>query len=388
MFNIESATKNLQLSKIIIFLSTFKAYEGVTAVFLASITGSYALATTVMAVSSLSQSFFEVPTGIFSDKIGRKRTILLGHLFRIIGLSIYFVSTNFSMLIAGALLMGLSVAFNSGTVTAFTKECCDKTDKNFSKVQGMLSALGRYSLFISGAVGAALIYFFGLKYAILITLIFRVFAFILSFLLTDTDTKENVDKNMFKHTIDSFRDIISNKKLLNLSLGKVISYSGGGAEFRSRSLYFELMQIPAWIINLLGIFNNILSGVFMQFSHRITKFLGSNITLTTGEIISRGLNFMFIIFYTPLTPVLMQANTAAAYGVNDIATENLLQDNINPKQRATMSSMISLVGSLLYSILIILIGFSADFFGLIPTLALTQILLMSSAFFYHRSTKV
>lgn len=388
MFNKESATKNLRLLKITSFMSNFRAYEGVIAVFYASIAGSYTLATAVLSIMAISSSLAEVPTGAFSDKIGRKKTIILYYAVSVLALIIYYLSDNFLHLAIGSIFMGIGFAFSSGTVTAFTKECVQKSKLDFSKEHGFISALGRYSLVISGIIGAGLIYIFGIKSTILLSIIFKVFALLLSFRLTDTDNKENSDKNMLRHSIESFRVVIKNPKLLNIGLARMVSYNGGNAEFRMRPVLFEFLLWPAWAINLLGALSNLFGGVFMQISHMITKRFGSAKTLVSGEIVNRVITFLFIVFHTPLTPILLQSSASTFFGVNSIASEELLQQNLDENKRATLSSMISLVGSFFYSVFVILLGLCADYFGLIPTLALTQILLMSSAFFYHRSTKV
>ncbi|MGN1079345.1 MAG: hypothetical protein ACI4TE_04145 [Alphaproteobacteria bacterium] len=49
----------------------------VLAVYFQEITRSYAAAMSVFSLCSLFQAILEVPTGIFSDKIGRRQTLVL-----------------------------------------------------------------------------------------------------------------------------------------------------------------------------------------------------------------------------------------------------------------------------------------------------------------------
>jgi MFS family permease len=70
------AKRNLKLLNILTFLNTFRAYEGVLVIYFASIADSFTISMTVFALVGISASFFEVPTGLISDKIGRKKTLI------------------------------------------------------------------------------------------------------------------------------------------------------------------------------------------------------------------------------------------------------------------------------------------------------------------------
>lgn len=64
----------------------------------------------------------EVPTGYFSDVIGRRITLLLGALFLCLASIFYFIGGSFFILLIGQIFFGLHMSFLSGTNTVFHYE--------------------------------------------------------------------------------------------------------------------------------------------------------------------------------------------------------------------------------------------------------------------------
>ncbi|MEM9548640.1 MAG: MFS transporter [Bacteroidota bacterium] len=57
----------------------------------------------------------EVPSGIFADAYGRKRSLLFAFLIYITSFSVFYISKDFSLLLMAMVLMGVADAFRSGT---------------------------------------------------------------------------------------------------------------------------------------------------------------------------------------------------------------------------------------------------------------------------------
>ncbi len=60
----------------------------------------------------------EVPSGYFSDRIGRRVTLLVSSSGLVVSYALFFVGRSFEMLAAAQVLLALGLAFNSGTDTA------------------------------------------------------------------------------------------------------------------------------------------------------------------------------------------------------------------------------------------------------------------------------
>ena len=70
-------SRNIRLITFFNFFLDFRLFAPVAILYFQSITGSFALGMSVFSLVFISAAFFEIPTGIFSDKIGRKKTIVL-----------------------------------------------------------------------------------------------------------------------------------------------------------------------------------------------------------------------------------------------------------------------------------------------------------------------
>ena len=60
------------------FLTDFDLFAPVAIIYFAKVVGSYAAAMSIFSIYMITAALFEVPTGIVSDKVGRRRTIILG----------------------------------------------------------------------------------------------------------------------------------------------------------------------------------------------------------------------------------------------------------------------------------------------------------------------
>lgn len=86
--------KNIRLLTWFNFFTDFRLYAPVAIIYFSSVTGSFALGMSIFSVSSISAAFFELPTGIFSDYIGRTKTVIAGSIAAAI--SVFFYALGFS----------------------------------------------------------------------------------------------------------------------------------------------------------------------------------------------------------------------------------------------------------------------------------------------------
>lgn len=72
----------------------------------------------IMGVYSLTVVVLELPTGIFADVVGRKKTFCISLVISMIGFSIIFIGTGMIVLCVGIILYGISRALSSGSFDA------------------------------------------------------------------------------------------------------------------------------------------------------------------------------------------------------------------------------------------------------------------------------
>jgi len=67
----------------------------------------------------ISVVFIEVPSGYFSDKIGRKKTLIISSILFILSYLVFGLSYSFMTLASGQVLLAAAISFRSGTDTSF-----------------------------------------------------------------------------------------------------------------------------------------------------------------------------------------------------------------------------------------------------------------------------
>lgn len=384
----KKAKRNLRFIKLLTYLVGFRAYAGVLVIYLASITGSYSLAMAGLAVAHISTSIFEVPTGILSDYIGRKKTLLLYYLTELLSIIFLAFATSTLWIFIATISMGLSMALRSGAITAFVYENLEVTNQTdeFIKYEGHRRALAKYSLAVAGIIGTVLIYFIGIKASLFASLVTSSLAFLLSFWLVDIKDASSIKEPIRKHLAIAWQAFKGDTSLRDISLGKMFARGAGDVEYRLRSLFFALLM-PEWAVNLLNTINSLICGVSMKHAHKFVERFGIVESLVHIGILNRIVMSCLIAFNSIFSAIAMTVTTSVMYGVQDVATEDLLQQKYTKNQRATMGSIVGLGGSLVYATLGIAVGFLADSIGLLYTMLVIQAILLIPIMFFYRGLK-
>ncbi len=110
---------NLRILRQFNFLFGFSLFSPLAVIYYAQVSGSYTLGTSIFGLITLSTAVFEVPTGVLSDRIGRKQIIIFGSITRVIAYMAYALGFSYLWLVIGALFEGLAHALFSGNNDAF-----------------------------------------------------------------------------------------------------------------------------------------------------------------------------------------------------------------------------------------------------------------------------
>lgn len=103
----------------------------------------------------------ELPTGIFADKFGRKKSVLLSFFFSAVLAIFWLLSKNFFVLLAASALAGVAFTFQSGAKESLMIQSlkCGQDDKKRNLIFKKMSLWGNVGLLSGGliAFGLALI---------------------------------------------------------------------------------------------------------------------------------------------------------------------------------------------------------------------------------------
>ena len=113
------------------------------------------------------------------------------------------------------------------------------------------------------------------------------------------------------------------------------------------------------MIGLVRSINHLCGTISFWYAGRIIERFGSRTVLIGETAVTTLARFFALIFPSVLSPFMM-ALTNLTYGLSSTARNTLMQREFTDSQRSTMDSMVSLGGSLLFTVVAVLLGYIAD----------------------------
>lgn len=379
--------QNIKLLSWFNFFTDFKFYAPIAVLYFAQVSGSFALGMSVFSIVTISSALLEIPTGIFSDRIGRHKTIMLGSFFALISSIFYAIGGSFIVLAIGSFFLGLCSAFYSGNNDAFLHDTlAEKNEEHkFGEFYGKISKMSQIALGISAVIGALLLISGTFTVLVWLSVIPQIICFIISFLFTEPKVHSKKSGNIYQHLKEAFLGFMHNPKLRLLSLSSIFGYGFGEASFQFQSAIYATVW-PAWAIPIAKIISNTGAAISFHFSGKTINRFGALKILLAGNIWGRFITTIAVIHPTVITPLLM-STTSIFFGSTIVAKNSLMQKEFKQEQRATMGSLDSFAGSLFFGVVAFFLGFVADKFSPTQALLLLQLFQMSNILVYIKLFK-
>lgn len=354
--------KNVRLLYLHNFLSDFALFLPFMVIYFQQITGSYALAMAVFSCITFTSAAMEIPMGIFSDKTGRRFTMVTASFASTLAVACYAFADAPLLLFIGAFLAGISKALFSGNNEALLFETLKSVGKEneFHHYHGRAGSMFQSALAASAACAAFIAD--DLHLIFMLSIIPQAMATVLSFFFDEPKTHINNPHGSFKMFKDSVQQIITNPKLRLVMIGQSLSNGVGEAMFNYTTAFINTLW-PSWGLALFRAANHCFGFLGFWFAGRIIDRYKSAMTLVIAEVYWTVVETVGVILSNIITPGLF-LTCAFFYGPFIVAKEKILQEEFDDHQRATMGSVSSFCGNVMFGIAAILIGLTADNFGL------------------------
>ncbi len=385
-----SLQKNIKLLTWFNFFSDFKLYAPIAIIYFSRVSHSYALGAAVFSIAYITSAIIDVPAGLFADRIGRKKTIVIGALAAILFAIFYAIGTSFWFLAIGAIFEGLSRAFYSGNNQALLHNMLaeESLADDYHLYSGKLDAMFQASLAVSALVGS-LIASWSFPILMWLSVIPQLICFGISLQIIDAKVVTEHSRNIMADLKEAITLFIHNPKLRLLNLTGILSFGVGETGYQFQAAFYNLL-LPIWAVGLAKTSSNLLAFIGFRISGRVINRFKAVKVLFFGEIYSRIANFIALLFPTILSPFIM-STTSLFHGTSTTASSSLLQKEFSDNQRATMSSLNSFGGSLFFGIFAYIVGLFADKIGPTQTLIWVQIIYLPTLYFlwklYHLTKK-
>ena len=354
--------RNILLFKLYYLFSAVWPLAALAIVFFQKITGSYAFALGVFSIVNIVQSVAEVPTGVISDKIGRRKTMILSSALTALAYIIFALAGTFAykyLLILGAVIWAVADAFASGTDDALMYETMEELNKadEYDIVYARSKTFDQIGMGMGALIAAVVTYFYSLATLAWVSVAFSVIPIVVCSRFVEPKIHNGEDCTSMKHFITAIKAFLQNKKLRMLSTIQMLSRGISFAGHRFEGAYFNML-IPTWAVNVARIIKQTCGAISFHVAPYFRRFGFYQILVasTIGMTIIKSTAVILNNFATPF----IQSCVNIFWGTTSTAESALLQKELSPKQRATLGSIVSLRGGILSAVIYVLVGVVAD----------------------------
>lgn len=142
-------------------------------IYFAQVTGSYTAAASLLAVKMLSSAAFEVPTGVLSDRLGRRGTMIAGAVIMVAAHLGYAGASGYSLLLAAVALEGLATSLWSGNNESLLYDTLLEAGREdeFPRHSGRVNSMFQIALALAAAIGGVVAGAWSLRAAVVLSVV-------------------------------------------------------------------------------------------------------------------------------------------------------------------------------------------------------------------------
>lgn len=388
----QSFNKDIQYYKFCMygFLKNLEFFEAFQILFLLSNGLTFLKIGVLYSIREITRNIFEIPAGIFSDSLGRRRTMMFSFVFYITSFLIFYFSSLYSGFIVAMIFYSFGDAFRTGTHKAMIFDYLKIKGWVNQKVYyyGHTRSWSQMGSAVSALIAAVLIFWSG-SYRLIY--LFSAIPYFLDLLLIysyprflDGEVaifnKNRIFEN-FRKVFGDFISTIINRRILKalVNLSSHTGYYAAVKDYLQPVLQTLALSLPVlltykedqrsalivggvyFIVFFLTFWSSRNAGNFSdRFRHlniplNLTLLAGLFIGLTSGFFYFQNLLILSVIFFIGIYII---ENLRKPIGIAYVS------ENIDHNIMATVLSSESQSHALVAAILAPLIGYFADRFGL------------------------
>lgn len=305
----------------------------------------------------------EIPSGYFSDVMGRKKTLVLGAFFLPIGLGIYAISTHFFEFILAELILAIANSMRSGTDSALIYDTLLqlKEESLYEKFAGKTDFFARIGSSTASITGG-LLALVSIRFPFYINIISGVGMVIISFFLIEPERKKLSAENPFKDILKIVKFSLTHTKIRSLMLYTSLLTSTGVIGIWSYFLYYEALGINVGFYGFLYAIFHLWAGLGAKNSHTLSKKIGkknSVFVLLIISIIFMVLGLIQSIFLIPFIFLI-----GFVWNFSGPLLLGYMNRIIESDVRATVLSVNNMAGNISFIVLSPLFGTLVDVYSL------------------------
>jgi MFS family permease len=312
----------------------------------------------ILGVFSLSILLLEIPTGVLSDLIGRRNTLLLSRFMFVIEIFILCFFNGFWPFLIAKVISGIGVSLSSGTEQALLYETLKKQHRvdEHRRISGRKEFITSTSMAFVFVVGAFL-FSLNNKLPAYVSLPIVTIGFILTFFLEEPYKKKDhiTFKESARHFIEGCRLFFTEKKLVALTLFAIPIAAIFSMASSLSSAYFNKVLVPVALIGVVAALGPLLTALSSKREHSLEEKIGADKLMMLIQALYL-LSVFLMIFLIPYVGAAIYLLLPFSIGLFNVFSNHHMNTIVSSKHRATMLSVKSMFENLAVFILFPIVG--------------------------------
>ena len=331
----------------------------------------------------------EIPTGVFGDAKGKKKSVLIGYTLTAVGMIVYTLVPNFYLFMLAEFIFAAGIAFISGSEEAWLYDTVNrfKLGDKYREINATRQALHMVGMIVASLIFGVVAPFLSVQQMFRFGVIPNTLALLLlGVFVKPTDGSKESLKPDYIGTLKSGIKVLKDSNQLK----RVAMYTGilATTSYFVIWLYQEALRVLSVPDNQYGVYRIALL-IAEIFAIRVgayvfKKFKFSKVLISISLIV--GAAFLLGGILQNITGVLFVLVFAGGLGLQ---VTNLMSketnDEIDSKQRATVLSFIGMIRRLMLTAFNPLVGFLVDSKGVFVAFSILGIVSLLAILFKPKS---
>lgn len=330
------------------------------------------------AVLNMSMIIGELPTGLFGDRYGRKKSLIMGRCMVILYLVGMLFANNVYLLLAAFVIYGIGLTFISGSDEALLYDSLKKygrEDKS-SQVAGRYLAIITIATSVAIGMGGLLqkISWASIFFASILT---QAIALLVCIYLEEISFGEHDEHKTFASLVSETRMFLkSNHKVRVLFLGIALVGAMVSLYYIFSQELFNKLGVSVFGVSVIYSMSSLASAFISIKAHVLEKKFSSKTVIMVSLLFlamfflltALGVNVLIIIAFFAID---------LAFCILDPITFGIINQELPSEQRATLLSALSFANSVMMSLLSLILGYAANILNFNLLLGIIGFILIS-----------
>lgn len=323
---------------------------------------SYAEFGLIFSATNIAKFIFEVPSGTFADRIGRKNSLAIASFLMAVTFLCWGFGENFLFFLIGGFVKGVAQSFGSGSDTAIMYDSLKyaNEEERFSKHYGKKWGYANFALAF-GSLASIFMIPMGYKWLFAISSMTMMVSFFIALSLKEPPyEKEKQEEKVYGHLKEACVFLLKHKSLKWFFLGSVVLIFSIQIFFQYLQFFLKDLNINEQNFGYFYAFFTVVSGLAASKAYRIKEKMGEVpslwlmlLSLVLAYIVS-GISHVFLLV------LLMMLFVQVNYGLTTTLLNSYLQRHVDSHHRSTIQSLRQFVYGIVMTVCAPLLGLVAD----------------------------